>query len=285
MNISPEKDPIANEDATRIIERRDTPQPQVPQVPQVLQVPQAAALASHLDSSPADRTHNGSNDIGWYGKLPAAGDFLTRRLPESFRQPWDAWLCAGMVDAKATVGEFWQDVFLSFPVWRFLARCDSKEPRLWAGLLLPGVDRVGRLFPFTVALSVQAETLMQRSCVVLDQHLDSVQALTLKLLEDDNIGAFDDALCALRSWSNDVDVSTFANPPAPKVGAVHDSFNAAQWFGALGLQQWLSTAASTVFWTTDDANADTLRVATWPPRAEDFTAIVTRHFAADDVNL
>ena len=35
-----------------------------------------------------------SYDTGWYGKLPASGDFATRRLPPSFIEPWDAWLNA-----------------------------------------------------------------------------------------------------------------------------------------------------------------------------------------------
>ena len=31
-----------------------------------------------------------SFETGWYGKLPASGDFVTRRLPPSFIEPWDA---------------------------------------------------------------------------------------------------------------------------------------------------------------------------------------------------
>ena len=34
--------------------------------------------------------------IGWYGKLPSAGDFLGRRLPPEFQGPWDRWLQHGL---------------------------------------------------------------------------------------------------------------------------------------------------------------------------------------------
>ena len=30
--------------------------------------------------------------IGFFGKLPSHGDFLSRRLPRSFVDPWDSWL-------------------------------------------------------------------------------------------------------------------------------------------------------------------------------------------------
>ena len=29
---------------------------------------------------------------GFFGKLPATGDFVCRGLPDAFRKPWDSWL-------------------------------------------------------------------------------------------------------------------------------------------------------------------------------------------------
>ena len=30
--------------------------------------------------------------VGFYGKMPSRGDFVRRGLPDSFVDPWDAWL-------------------------------------------------------------------------------------------------------------------------------------------------------------------------------------------------
>jgi type VI secretion system protein ImpM len=96
-------------------------------------------------------------DAGWYGKLPTLGDFATRRLPPAFVEPWDAWLAQGLADWKAA-GEGWLDGYLAGPVWRFVAAPGVLAPanvaRAWAGVLLPSQDRVGRHFPFTLALPV-----------------------------------------------------------------------------------------------------------------------------------
>jgi type VI secretion system protein ImpM len=34
--------------------------------------------------------HAGEPAAGCYGKLPCLGDFVSRRLPRAFIQPWDA---------------------------------------------------------------------------------------------------------------------------------------------------------------------------------------------------
>ncbi|MBL8452331.1 MAG: type VI secretion system-associated protein TagF, partial [Zoogloea sp.] len=41
---------------------------------------------------------------GWYGKLPALGDFAQRRLEQDFITGWDTWLQAVIVDSQRTLG-------------------------------------------------------------------------------------------------------------------------------------------------------------------------------------
>ena len=53
-----------------------------------------------------------SFETGWYGKLPANGDFLTRRLPPSFIEPWDAWLNRILAGSRERMGAGWRDAFL-----------------------------------------------------------------------------------------------------------------------------------------------------------------------------
>lgn len=88
---------------------------------------------------------------GFFGKLPALGDFVTRRLPPEFVEPWDRFLQAGMAASRLRFGPAWTGHFLSAPVWRFLLSPGVISPAAWLGILLPSVDRVGRYFPLTVA--------------------------------------------------------------------------------------------------------------------------------------
>jgi len=38
---------------------------------------------------------------GFFGKLPVFSDFVGRRLPRSFLDPWDSWLQQGIVSDEA----------------------------------------------------------------------------------------------------------------------------------------------------------------------------------------
>lgn len=88
---------------------------------------------------------------GFYGKLPARGDFVRFALPGSFVDPWDAWLQTVIVGSRTQMGEEWLPAYLESPVWRFAlppACCGASSV---LGLMLPSVDRAGRYFPLTFA--------------------------------------------------------------------------------------------------------------------------------------
>ncbi|MEP7303352.1 MAG: type VI secretion system-associated protein TagF [Caldimonas sp.] len=95
---------------------------------------------------------------GWYGKLPSLGDFASRRLEADFIEPWDVWLGEGLQAQRAELGEAWLDAYLDTPPWRFLLApgvLASVAPgSVFAGVLVPSVDRVGRHFPLTLAASL-----------------------------------------------------------------------------------------------------------------------------------
>jgi type VI secretion system protein ImpM len=96
-----------------------------------------------------------SDAPGWHGKLPALGDFASRRLDPAFIEAWDAWLAEGLLALReAHAG--WLEAYLASPSWRFLltpeALPGAAGTQGWAGVLMPSVDRVGRYFPLTVVL-------------------------------------------------------------------------------------------------------------------------------------
>lgn len=90
-------------------------------------------------------------DTGWYGKLPARGDFLSRRLPGAFVHRWDAWLQSAILWGIERLGARWLDCYYGAPVWRFLISPGLVTGGALAGVLMPSADRIGRLFPLTIA--------------------------------------------------------------------------------------------------------------------------------------
>lgn len=97
--------------------------------------------------------------VGWYGKIPGAGDFIARRLPATFSEPWDRWLQGAIEVSKQRLGAHWRDSFLSMPAWRFVLGPGALGSSAWAGLMVPSVDSVGRYFPLTVACALPSPTL------------------------------------------------------------------------------------------------------------------------------
>jgi len=87
---------------------------------------------------------------GWFGKLPGMGDFAHRRLPDSFRAPWDRWLQEGFAQLRVRHDD-WTERYLEGPVWFFILAAQVAGAQRWIGVLMPSVDGVGRYFPFTVA--------------------------------------------------------------------------------------------------------------------------------------
>jgi type VI secretion system protein ImpM len=117
--------------------------------------------------------HNGLADaaIGFYGKIPARGDFVQMGLPRSFVAPWDAWMQRVLTASRAALGESWAAAWREAAVWRFVLSPGICGPGPVLGLFLPSVDRVGRYYPLTlaaVAARGSAAALMEAGSGFLD---------------------------------------------------------------------------------------------------------------------
>lgn len=93
---------------------------------------------------------------GYYGKVPTHGDFVQRRLPRSFIDPWDSWLQRAIVISREQLAESWLDSYLTSPIWRFTLNAGLCGDQAVAGLLMPSVDSVGRYYPMTIAALLEA---------------------------------------------------------------------------------------------------------------------------------
>jgi len=106
---------------------------------------------------------------GWYGKLPALGDFASRRLPSGFVAAWDGWLQRGMIHSQERLGAAWLDSFLNAPVWRFVLGERTLDTQVWAGIVLPSVDRVGRYFPLTLCAALPGFNFSTEALLALER--------------------------------------------------------------------------------------------------------------------
>ena len=88
---------------------------------------------------------------GFFGKLPARGDFVGRRLDQAFRTGFDEWLQKSIATSKRQLGGAWMPAYLNTPIWRFVLGPNlcGEVPSL--GVMMPSVDRVGRYFPLVLA--------------------------------------------------------------------------------------------------------------------------------------
>ncbi len=132
---------------------------------------------------------------GFYGKLPALGDFVSRRLPRQFIEPWDQWLQSAIAASREQLGNDWLDIYLTSPIWRFGLGAGVCGTGAWAGVLMPSVDKVGRYYPLTLAVPVpEAQSLpflFHQGCA----WFETLETLALSGLEDDfDLDEFDGKL-------------------------------------------------------------------------------------------
>lgn len=125
--------------------------------------------------------------LGYYGKVPILGDFVSRRLPRSFIDRWDKWLQEAITTSRNQLAEDWQKSYLISPMWRFALAPGICDSRLWLGVLMPSVDKVGRHFPFTLAKSVPNEDnlfnlLAQENR--LEDWFDKAEEVMLSILQE-----------------------------------------------------------------------------------------------------
>lgn len=129
---------------------------------------------------------------GFHGKLPCAGDFVQRRLPVAFIEPWDA--------AMQQLQWHARDLPASTAAWTFVVAPGVCGSSGWAGALRASHDRVGRRFPLTIVapLTVQAP---------LPGWLHAAAELLVSVADFADVEAFDvacRALSAMRTASIDV---------------------------------------------------------------------------------
>ncbi|NOT84801.1 MAG: type VI secretion system-associated protein TagF, partial [Methylococcaceae bacterium] len=159
-------------------------------------------MASLIESTP----------VGFYGKLPIIGDFVSRRLPEEFITPWDSWLQSAIAASREALGEEWLSRFLTSPIWRFLLSPGVCGERAVAGIVMPSVDRVGRYFPLTVAVVFEQSPPLPLVLATGNAWFEQLEDVALTGLEGNlDLQAFDQLIQGIPVFSMSVHSS-----PAPQ---------------------------------------------------------------------
>jgi len=143
-------------------------------------------------------------EIGFYGKLPAYGDFIQKRLPQNFINPWHEWLQNGMLALREHDPEGWLSFYLNCPAWCFSLAAGICGDQPVAGVTIPSVDRVGRYFNFTMASILPADTSPAEFAGARHKWFAGLENLALSILdqemEQDDIDATINQRSAETSW-------------------------------------------------------------------------------------
>lgn len=100
--------------------------------------------------------------VGWWGKLPARGDFVGRGLPRPWLRQWDDWLQHALGNASRQVEPgLLRERLLAMLPWQCLVLPPSAGQPVWSGVVIATTDRVGRTFPLLFA-EAYAEAALER---------------------------------------------------------------------------------------------------------------------------
>ena len=162
-----------------------------------------------------------SFQAGWYGKIPATGDFIARRTPSAFSEAWDRWLQAALAGSRERLAERWRDGFLSMPVWRFVLSPGVLTQNAWAGIMVPSVDAVGRYFPLAIAASLPSASVdLVATLFAAERWFDEIESVALDAIAPGaNSAAIDAAIVAKPFRAEDLRLPVGHDDTVPIRGA------------------------------------------------------------------
>lgn len=177
---------------------------------------------------------------GWYGKLPALGDFASRRLPPAWIAAWDGWLASGLHQLREAAPEAWLENYLASPAWRFAllpgalpAAATAAGEGLRVGVLVPSVDRVGRYFPLVVVSEPLPRPADGAQVAALWHWAGQLEDIAVQALQDDWTAEALDA--ALDAAPLPVFLAADSTVPTPLAALLSQ----AAWDGLQGCSLWL----------------------------------------------
>jgi type VI secretion system protein ImpM len=219
---------------------------------------------------------------GFYGKFPELGDFVNRRLPRAFLDPWDEWLQGAIAATREQLGDQWLDYYLNAPVWSFVLCGGVCGETPWGGVVMPSVDRVGRYYPLTLALPLPLDVNPVYLSVAGRDWFERSADVLLGALDDQgfDMEQFDERVTALgdldRVAANGAVSGQFGFGSAWRIPLDSGARTGAALPGLLHHLVWQRLGSYSLWWTAGSHHvAPSMLLTAMLPDAGDFFALLT----------
>lgn len=151
-----------------------------------------------LRSAPKPKP-SGQDRIGFFGKLPSHGDFISEGLERDTITTLDAWIRGGLHACEQEFGAHWPKIFAASPPWRFIVEKGVWGDATYAGVMLPSKDRVGRSFPLLIVAQLHDFAYHPRTLYLDHTWFMAAEGLAeTSLTRDFDIGHFTASLKRMR---------------------------------------------------------------------------------------
>lgn len=147
-------------------------------------------------------------EIGWFGKLPSSGDFVSRRIPRPLLDTLDTWMARGLAEYRVAMPSDWRTHFGAAPVWNCAIPACIGGGSTLIGLLVPSRDRVGREFPLCAGVALPPDMATNRLLAEVPGWLSRLGQVVVEAR--DHVLPLDEF---------DSNVRSISLPPASKRGA------------------------------------------------------------------
>lgn len=140
-----------------------------------------------------------SDRIGFFGKIPSHGDFISEGIDREFVARLDEWLRTGLHACADHYGASWSSIFSNSQPIRFIVESGAWSDSAYAGILLPSRDRVGRKYPLVVLAQLAMFRLHPRTLYLDETWFMAAEALAeTSMNEDFDMHRFTSAIRRLR---------------------------------------------------------------------------------------
>ncbi|MQB13353.1 MULTISPECIES: type VI secretion system-associated protein TagF [Agrobacterium] len=149
-------------------------------------------------SRPAE-TAAESDRIGFFGKVPSHGDFISDGLERELIGTFDDWMRSGLHACAEMFSGRWPTIFSSSPPIRFIIERGIWGNCAYAGVLVPSTDRVGRKYPLAIIAQLNGFRRHPRTLYLDDTWFMAAEALAeTSMAGDFDMSRFNAAVKKLR---------------------------------------------------------------------------------------
>lgn len=124
--------------------------------------------------------------IGYYGKIPAKGDFISKGIPADVVDTLHEFFAEGLKQSADSLEDEWITKYSVAPLWLFYLQQNIISDQAWLGIMMPSVDRVNRHFPFIVLEPVNTPISNIGELGTYETSIFQLENLMLSLLEPDS---------------------------------------------------------------------------------------------------